>query len=47
VEPRVSIESISVEADDSDARAAVARIGYKLVASQASEQISVRVQLGG
>jgi phage baseplate assembly protein W len=46
-EPRISVDTVSVEADPLEQRAAVANIQYRLVASQASEQLSLRVQLGG
>ena len=46
-EPRISVDTVSVEADPMEPRAAVATIQYRLVASQASEQLSLRVQLRG
>src|SRR6267154_1544244 len=46
-EPRISLDSVTVDADPVENRAAVATINYRLVASHAAEQISVRVQLGG
>ncbi len=46
-EPRVTVDAVAVEPDPEDARASIATISYTLVASQAREQISVRVQTGG
>lgn len=46
-EPRITLQSVSVEPDDSDSRAAVATVRYQLVATQTSGQMSVKVQLGG
>jgi phage baseplate assembly protein W len=46
-EPRISLDAVTVEADPLEDRAAVATINYRLVASQATDQISVRVALGG
>ena len=44
-EPRIRLESLTVEEDPEDARAAVATLRYRLVADRSSEQVSVRVQL--
>jgi uncharacterized protein len=44
-EPRISLESVRVEPDPDDPRAAVATVRYQLVANRAAEQVSVRVQL--
>jgi uncharacterized protein len=44
-EPRITLQSVSVEADPDDAQAAIATIRYQLVANRATEQVSVRVQL--
>jgi phage baseplate assembly protein W len=46
-EPRIALQSVAVDADPVDARSAIATISYTLVASQATEQVSLRVQLGG
>jgi phage baseplate assembly protein W len=46
-EPRIRVESVSVDADPADPRAAVATITYKLVATQAREQLSLNVALTG
>ena len=44
-EPRIRVESVTVEADGSDPQAALATITYKLVATQARERVSVTVAL--
>ena len=44
-EPRISVESVTVEPDPNDAQAAVATATYKLVATQSVERISVNVSL--
>jgi phage baseplate assembly protein W len=46
-EPRISLQSVTVDEDPQDAESAIATLTYTLVASQATEQLSVRVQLGG
>ncbi len=46
-EPRITLQSVTVEADGSDPKAAVAVIQYQLVATQTAGQVSLRVQLGG
>ncbi|RSL17988.1 hypothetical protein EDE15_3541 [Edaphobacter aggregans] len=46
-EPRITVQSVSVAADSSDPRAAVATIQYQLVASQTVVQLNLTVQLGG
>ncbi len=46
-EPRITLESVSVEADPQDPRAATAIITYKLVATGARERISLGVTLAG
>lgn len=46
-EPRIRIESVSVDADPADPHTAVATITYKLVATQAQEQLSLNVALTG
>jgi hypothetical protein len=46
-EPRITLSSITVEEDADDPRAALATINYQLVASQAAEQVTVRVPLRG
>ncbi len=44
-EPRIALDSVDVEADPSDESAALAIITYRLVATQASEQISLRLPM--
>jgi phage baseplate assembly protein W len=46
-EPRVKLESVSVDENPSDPYSAVALIQYRLVATQARERVSVNVQLKG
>lgn len=46
-EPRVQVENVAVDEDPRDARAAVATIQYKLVATQQRERVSLTVTLGG
>ncbi|HYM79385.1 MAG TPA: GPW/gp25 family protein [Candidatus Dormibacteraeota bacterium] len=46
-EPRISIQSVDVNADPNDARAVVAVVQYQLVATQQSGQMSLQIQLGG
>ncbi|RKH09090.1 phage tail protein [Corallococcus sp. CA053C] len=46
-EPRIAVESVSVEEDPRDARTATAIITYKLVATGARERISLGVTLAG
>jgi phage baseplate assembly protein W/phage replication-related protein YjqB (UPF0714/DUF867 family) len=45
-EPRVAVESVTVEPDPADVEAAIATIQYRLVATQARERVSVGVSLG-
>jgi uncharacterized protein len=45
-EPRIKVEQVQVEADPADPQAAIATITYKLVATQATERVSLTVQLG-
>lgn len=44
-EPRLRVESVTVEEDPQDPQAAVATITYRLVATQARERVSVGVTL--
>lgn len=44
-EPRIALESVEVDTDPADPSAATATIIYRLIATQASEQINLRVQL--
>jgi phage baseplate assembly protein W len=46
-EPRVAVDSVQVEEADEDAAAAIATITYRLVATQATERTTLRVQLNG
>ena len=46
-EPRIVVESVSVEPDPSDSQAAVATITYRLVATHARERVSLNVTLAG
>jgi phage baseplate assembly protein W len=45
-EPRISVESVNVDADKDDPMAAVATITYKLIATQSVERVSLSVTLG-
>lgn len=46
-EPRVKLESVTVEADAEAPRAAIATISYALVANRQPEQLSLRLDLAG
>lgn len=46
-EPRISVQAVDVEADPNDPQAAIATIQYKLVATQASQQLNLSVRLAG
>ena len=46
-EPRISVESVEVDADPDDAQAAVATITYQLVATQTRERVRLGVTLAG
>jgi uncharacterized protein len=46
-EPRVTIDSTSVDPDPSDPQAAIATIQYRLVANQLPNQITLTLQLQG
>lgn len=46
-EPRVKVETVSVQPDPDDARAAIVTVRYQLIATQAQEQVSLGVTLGG
>ncbi|HXI22760.1 MAG TPA: GPW/gp25 family protein [Pyrinomonadaceae bacterium] len=45
-EPRISVQSVDVEADADDPTAAIAIITYKLIATQTVERINLSVTLG-
>jgi len=46
-EPRIRVESVTVDPDANDLEAAVATITYRLIATSALERVSLRVTLGG
>ncbi len=46
-EPRIRLDSVSVEADREDPQAAIATIAYKLIATQHSEGVSLKIKLAG
>jgi phage baseplate assembly protein W len=46
-EPRIAVETVTVEADPSDPQAALATITYTLVATQARERVGLSVTLAG
>jgi phage baseplate assembly protein W len=46
-EPRVAVEDVTVEADETDSQAAVATIKYRLVATRKQESVSLSVSLTG
>ncbi len=46
-EPRIALQSVTVEEDADDPRAALATIHYQLVANQTAGQVTVRVPLRG
>jgi phage baseplate assembly protein W len=45
-EPRIRLTGVEVQADPNDPQAALATLRYELVASQATDQLSVRIDLG-
>lgn len=46
-EPRIQVESVSVDVDPSDDQAAIATIAYRLVATRARERVTLSVSLTG
>lgn len=46
-EPRIAVESVTVEPDPEDVQAAIATLQYRLIATQARERVSLSVSLGG
>jgi phage baseplate assembly protein W len=46
-EPRIVVQSITVDEDPDDRQAAIATIDYRLIATQSSERVSVSVALAG
>jgi phage baseplate assembly protein W len=45
-EPRISLDIVTVDGDPVDGSAAVITINYRLVASQATEKVSMKFQFG-
>ena len=45
-EPRVRVESVTVNADPDDPRGVIATINYRLVATRAADRLDVSVRLG-
>jgi phage baseplate assembly protein W len=43
-EPRIDVESVEVEPDAEDPQAALATLRYRLVATQAADQLTLRVR---
>jgi uncharacterized protein len=46
-EPRVTVDSVAVDADPADEQAATATIAYHLVATQVRERVTLTVSLSG
>lgn len=46
-EPRIAVQSVSVEPDTQDLQSAVVTVNYKLVATQSTERVGLTVTLGG
>lgn len=46
-EPRIQVESVSVDPADDDKQSAAATIIYKLIATQVQEQVSLNMQFTG
>lgn len=46
-EPRVQLDSVTVDADPADAQGAVATIAYRLIATQALERVTLALTLKG
>ena len=46
-EPRIVVQSITVDEDPDDPQAAIATINYRLIATQSSERVSVSMALAG
>jgi uncharacterized protein len=46
-EPRITVDSVSVEPDPTDIQAAIATIQYRLVANQLASQVTLTLQLQG
>ena len=45
-EPRIALDAVDVREDEADATAAIATIGYRLVATGAAERVSLSIRLG-
>lgn len=46
-EPRIKVETVSVDPDPGDSEAAIATITYRLIATRALERVSLNVALTG
>jgi phage baseplate assembly protein W len=46
-EPRITVDTVTVEADPGDAQAAIATIEYRLVATGTRERVALTVTLSG
>jgi len=46
-EPRITLESVDVEEDPADPRAALATVTFRIVATQAIERVSASISLAG
>jgi uncharacterized protein len=46
-EPRIQVESVSVDPVDDDEQSAVATVTYKLIATQVQERVSLNIQFMG
>lgn len=46
-EPRIQVQSVTVEPDLEDTQAAIATVAYKLVATQTQENVAFRVSVTG
>jgi len=46
-EPRITVDSITVDVDPNDPQAAIAAIQYRLVANQLASQVTLTLQLQG
>jgi uncharacterized protein len=46
-EPRIIVDSVTVDPDPDDAQAGIATIQYRLVATRTRERVSLTVSLGG
>lgn len=46
-EPRIAVQSVTVEPDSQGLQSAVVTVNYKLVATQSTERVGLTVTLGG